>query len=325
MTHKPTYEELEQRVLKLEKKLKAAQLVEQEEKYRALFFYSPIGIFSSTFEGRFIDVNPALAKMLGYESPEDVIKNICSIGEQFYVSSEISQEIVSDQMKYEGISHHLNHYRRKDGSEFIANLYLKTVSDIEGNPLYLVGIVEDVTKQKLAEEALRNSEAQKRAILDSSLDSIRLVDRDMRIIWTNKLIETQLQKKRKKLIGDYCYHAYTGRNEPCPNCPTKKALKSGKTEHSIIIEENVKGMEGISYWADYAVPIKNESEEIVNFIQVSRDITDIKKAEKALMEEKNKLAVTLAKVKKLSGMLPICSYCKKIRQAVTELNKYITI
>jgi PAS domain S-box-containing protein len=169
------------------------------------------------------------------------------------------------------------------------------------------------SEHRYSKEALRNSEAQKRAILDSSLDSIRLVDRDMRIIWTNKIIETQLQKKRKEVIGDYCYHAYTGRNEPCPNCPTKKALKSGKTEHSIIIEESVKGMEGISYWADYAVPIKNESGEIVNFIQISRDITDIKKAEKALLEEKNKLAAALAKVKKLSGLLPICSHCKKIR------------
>ena len=104
-------------------------------------------------------------------------------------------------------------------------------------------------------------------------------------------------------MGEHCYKAFTGRNKPCPNCPTEKSLKSGKIEHSIICEENVKGIEGTSYWADYAVPIKNESGDIVNFIQVSRDITNIKRAEAALIEEKEKLEAALKKVKKLSGFL----------------------
>jgi len=63
-------------------------------------------------------------------------------------------------------------------------------------------------------------------------------------------------------------------------------LKSGKLEYSIIYEENVKGVEGKSYWSDYAVPIKNKSGEIENFIQVSRDITERKEVELALENAK---------------------------------------
>lgn len=142
----------------------------------------------------------------------------------------------------------------------------------------------DITELKKTEKVLKESEAQKKAILDSSIDSIRLVDQNLRIIWANKIIETQIGKDRNHIVGNFCYNAYTGRTKPCPNCPAEKARISGKIEHTIICEENVKGVEGTSYWADYAVPLKDESGEITNFIQVSRDITQLKKAEEYLRE-----------------------------------------
>jgi len=185
---------------------------------------------------------------------------------------------------------------------------------------------KEINERREMEQSLRESEKQKKAILDASVDSIRLVDNEMKIIWTNKLIETQLGKDRKKIIGNYCYSAYTGRNEPCPNCPTEKSRKSGKIEFSILCEENVKGIEGKLYWSDYAVPLKNKSGEIENFIQVSRDINALKKTEIALIEEKNKLKIALSKVKKLTGLLPICSHCKKIRDDNgywTQIESYI--
>ncbi len=172
---------------------------------------------------------------------------------------------------------------------------------------------EDKKEYEQLKKALRDSEREKNAILDASLDSIRLVDKTMRIIWANKIIETQLGKDRKQIIGNFCYSAYTGRDKPCPGCPTEKSLVSGKTEFSIICENDVKGIKGASYWHDYAVPIKNSSGEITHFIQVSRDITDLKKTEEKLIDEKRKLEKALSEVKKLSGLLPICSFCKKIR------------
>ncbi len=135
----------------------------------------------------------------------------------------------------------------------------------------------------------------------------------MKIIWTNKIVEQLTGRDRNEIIGEFCYKLFTGRDEPCPNCPTMKSIKSGKLEHSIICEENVKGIDGISYWADYAVPVKNESGETENFIQVSRDISELKEAEAELLEEKRKLEIALSHAKKLSGLLPICTHCKKIR------------
>lgn len=151
----------------------------------------------------------------------------------------------------------------------------------------------DITDLKLTEKALRESEAQKKAILDASVDSIRLVDHEMRLIWANKIIEDMIQRDRKEIAGDFCYKVFTGRDRPCPDCPTIKSMKSGKIEHSIICEKDVKGINGTSYWADYAVPVKNENGRITGFIQVSRNITELKLAEQELKKREERFNLAM--------------------------------
>ena len=131
------------------------ELRDSDERYRAIFHNSPLGIFRSTFQGQFIEVNEALSKMLGYESPQKVIEDIHNIGEQIYVNAGERREIVSTMLNQNSLLHAINHYRRKDGTVFIANLYLKTILDVNNQPLYLEGIVEDITESQKAEENLR--------------------------------------------------------------------------------------------------------------------------------------------------------------------------
>ena len=139
-----------------------------------------------------------------------------------------------------------------------------------------------------AEKSLRESEAQKKAILDASIDRIRLTGRDMKIIWANKTTTRELNITPEDLVGKFCYRVFVGRDSICPECPTKKALSSGNIEHVILHQPYSKGIEGETYWDTYTVPIKNESGDIVNFIQVARNITEKKKAEEALQESEEK-------------------------------------
>ena len=287
-------------------------LREKEERYKLMFETAPVGYQSLDKNDCILDVNRFWLDTLGYQRDEVT-------GAWFgkfihHDQKEIFRKLfpvnLESRTPADGVELNL---KRKDGNYIITEYNCRIERDPEGRFVRTHCVFQDITRHRQSENALKEREAQLHAILDASIDSIRLVDRDMRIIWTNKIIETQLRKERHHVIGDYCYHAYTGRSEPCPNCPTIKALNSGKTEHSIITEQNVKGKKGISYWADYTVPIKNDIGEIVNFIQVSRDITDLKNVETALTEEKNKLEIALAKVKKLKGLLPICAQCKKIR------------
>jgi PAS domain S-box-containing protein len=160
-------------------------LQESEEKYRTIFENAPLGLFRSTPEGRFIEVNPALAEMFGYDSPKAILRKIYSIADQLYVRSEDRQPIVERQLQSQAVIRHLNHYRRRNGEEFIANLYLKTVRDAKGQPLYLEGIVEDITERRQAEEALRESEARFRTLAESSPIAIYETDAEGKCLYVN--------------------------------------------------------------------------------------------------------------------------------------------
>jgi len=138
-----------------ERKRAEEAVSKSEEKYRMIFQNSPLGLFRSTFDGHLLEVNPAMAKMFGYDSPESTIQEIHNVAEQMYSDPNDRAKIVAEQLRSSAVTHHLNRYKRRDGSELIANLYLNTVRDPNGQPFCLEGIVEDITEQKRLEDELK--------------------------------------------------------------------------------------------------------------------------------------------------------------------------
>jgi DNA-binding CsgD family transcriptional regulator len=130
-----------------------------------------------------------------------------------------------------------------------------------------------------------------KTILDASIDRIRLVDRDMRIIWANQTTTRKLKVGPEELVGKHCYEVFVGRDTPCPSCPTKKALKSAGLEYALIHQVKSLGIRGETYWDNYAIPMKNNSGEIENIIQVTRNVTKMVKAEQALEDSKKELEI----------------------------------
>ena len=180
-----------------------------------------------------------------------------------------------------------------------------------GHVTGIIGYVQDITRSKQSKEALQESEAQKRAILDASIDMIRYVDTDMRIIWANKRTMEALDMAPKEIKGRTCYQLLLGRNTPCDGCPTKKVLETGKIEHAVMYKPMVAGKHGGSYWDCHGVPVKNESGEIIRLIQVARDVTEQKEAEKELkrrhneLEAINSVLLRLTKEDNLNGMCQV--------------------
>jgi signal transduction histidine kinase/ActR/RegA family two-component response regulator len=157
---------------------------------------------------------------------------------------------------------------------------------------------EEIIERQEAEEALRRSEAQKEAILDASIDRIRLVDKDLRIIWANETTTRELDIPPEDIVGQVCYEILFERDAPCPGCPGIKAFESGEIEHAVIRQPKARGIQGETYWEDYAVPIKNELGDIVSILQVTRNITEREKAE----EEKQRLEAELHQAQKMEAI-----------------------
>ncbi len=125
-----------------------------EQRYRRLFEDASLGIFQSTPRGQIIQVNPAYARMFGYDSPEQVKTEMTDIAERIYVHPQRRAEVVRMIMESQGPVVVENHYKRRDGSTFIGRLHAWVVYD-EGQFTRLEGFVEDITERKKAEDALQ--------------------------------------------------------------------------------------------------------------------------------------------------------------------------
>ena len=145
---------------------------EAEEKYRSLFENAVEGIFRSTPEGRFVAVNPAMARILGYDSPEDLIANLTDVTRQLYVDPK-ARERAAQLEEEEGVLHAFEFEAyRKDGKRIWASANRRIVRDESGIELYREGSLEDITERKRAQEALQQSEERYRDLVENAHDII---------------------------------------------------------------------------------------------------------------------------------------------------------
>ena len=138
--------------------LESARLYEQvrvaETKYRSIFENAMEGIYQGTPDGRFLSANPAMARMLGYDSPEELISSIKGIGYQLYVEPKHRSEFIRlmDQDGFvKGKEFQVYH---KDGSVIWISENARAVKDNSGKVLWYEGMCENITNRKRADEEL---------------------------------------------------------------------------------------------------------------------------------------------------------------------------
>ena len=126
-----------------------------EEKYRGIFENTVEGIFQSTSEGRYLSVNPALARMLGYDSPQDLIAGVNDIRRQLYVNPE-DRTYFQKALEEDGfVRQFVTEEYRRDGSRIWVSINARAVLGSDGGIGYYEGTVEDITDRKKAENEIR--------------------------------------------------------------------------------------------------------------------------------------------------------------------------
>ncbi len=142
-------------------------LREAEEKYRSIFENAIEGIFQSTQEGSYMSVNPALAQIFGYESPDEMMCSVTHIGRQLYVDANRRQQFAAIMAEKGSVKDFESEMRRKDGSVIWVSERARAVRDIDGKLLYYEGTIEDITARRDAEGTVRQAR-------DAALESVRL-------------------------------------------------------------------------------------------------------------------------------------------------------
>jgi PAS domain S-box-containing protein len=181
------------------KRRRAEQLLEESEKrFRALIDAAADGIFIADVDGRIIDFNTAACESLGYGCEELMGKSFLDIDTR---AKEVGIEEVrrlhfqalEQPLVWEGV------HRRRDGSTFPVQVRISGVRI--GERAFVVGIARDMTEQRRAEEALRESEARFRVVAEKSADFIALLGRDGQVQFVGPAVRELLGFDPGEMVG----------------------------------------------------------------------------------------------------------------------------
>lgn len=145
------------------------QRQQAEAKYRSIFENATEGIFQTSPEGQYLSVNPALAKIYGYDSPQELIESIQDVGAQLYVVPGRRDEIRAYLQEHDRIMAFDSEMYRKDGQTIWVSENCRAVRDSDGNLLYYEGTVQDITARRQAEMEVRQQRAKADRLLHSIL------------------------------------------------------------------------------------------------------------------------------------------------------------
>jgi two-component system, sensor histidine kinase and response regulator len=140
-----------------ERKRVEKELRQTEAKYRSIFENAVDGIFQTTPEGQYLSVNPALACIYGYETPEELMASLTDISGQLYVDASRRGEFVRLLYEHNTVTGFESQVYRRDSKVIWITETARAVRDASGALLYYEGIVEDISERKQAEEELQKA------------------------------------------------------------------------------------------------------------------------------------------------------------------------
>lgn len=140
-----------------EQKKSEMALHQAEEKYRNIVENAQEGIFQSTREGRFLTANQAMAAILGYDSPAELMKSVTDLDVQVYANPEDRSELLLSAEMEGQVSGVETQFIRKDGSPIWVSINKRAVRDEKGRLLLYEGFAEDITSRKVSMEQIRRA------------------------------------------------------------------------------------------------------------------------------------------------------------------------
>jgi diguanylate cyclase (GGDEF)-like protein/PAS domain S-box-containing protein len=244
-------------------------LLESERKYRNLVSNAPVGVYKTNLNGEFIFVNDALARMLEFRSPEDLMaKPVPSV----YKNPEDRNVLIGELKKHGRVeSFDVELITRKGNVKDV--LLSATLEGKTG----ISGMVIDVTGRRQAENALRESEEKYRSLVHSTEDSIYLVDRDYRYLFMNERHIARMGFSGDEYLGRSFEEFHSLENTKWFIEKAGEVFSTGKSVQHEHVSTNHDGCFLLTL-----SPVKKPDGAIVAVTVISKDISRIKGMEAKL-------------------------------------------
>jgi len=295
-------------------KIEAENKLKDNEKMLKLILQSSgDGILVGLKDGSFIYANERLARM--WNIPDYMMKEKDRKKLHEFVYSQLKDPsgfFAEIDNLYELDKEHLGVVEFKDGR--ILEHYSAPLKK-DGKLLGRVWSFRDITERRKAEEAIRRSVEDWSMTFNAISDAIFLQDINHTIIKANKAFCEMINLNTQDVVGEKCYRLLHGTNVPWPDCPFKETKKDNKVHTSEINDFHI----GIPLLVTTS-PIFNDKGELSGSVHVSKDISQIKKAEKELKDKIHDLEVFHSvAVGRETKMIELK---KRIKELEEKLNKH---
>lgn len=260
---------------------------ESERRFRGAFENAAVGASMVDLKGRFLKANHRLCEILGYSEKELLTKTFSD------VTHPDDLQIGLDKMKemIQGITDFTSfekRYYRKDGNLIYVNISPSLIRNEEGEPQYFVGLWQDITEGKKAEEAIKASEEKFRNLFESSTDAIHVMDTEGNLLDCNKIAYERLGYTKEEMVGKDISQL----DSPGDAINVPKRVEHLKNHGKAVFEaENMRKDGTVLPVEVNASVIEFGGEKVV--LALNRDITERKEAEEELKDYSEKLRVSL--------------------------------
>ncbi|HNX18346.1 MAG TPA: PAS domain S-box protein [Methanoregula sp.] len=282
------FAELSHRVRKAVERIQADRArKESEARYRQFFRTTLDSLFITTPEGQYIDFNDAHVGMFGYENREEM-SGVSTLSIYAHPEERVAFLKIGEHEGY--VKERPILFKKKDGTTFDALLTFVTQRNPDGSIRYFIGTVRDITEQKRVENAMRENEVLLRTLVDTLPDLVWLKDPKGIYLSCNRRFGNFFGAAENDILGKTDYDFMDKERGDVFRHFDDAAIAAGgptanEEEITFANDGHREVLESIR------APIHTGDGQLTGVLGISRDITERKRAEKALLQANRKLSL----------------------------------
>jgi PAS domain S-box-containing protein len=273
-----------------------------EESYRKLFEGSVDGIYVTTPGGALLNANPALARMMRYDTPEELINGIGDITATVYVHPAARAEYKSLMERHGMVREFEYQVRARDGTVLWLADSATAVRDETGEVVRYEGTLRDITDQKRAEDAIAEARRRLQQVIDTVPAVINVKDKQLRYVLMNRYMAGIFGIEPADAIGRTTSDLMLRYGAQKTDEHDKRVLAAGR-ELGFYEEEYVDSSGNMRQWLVNKLPLLDAEGEIEHIVTVALDIGERKRGEQEMRKAKDAAEAALRNLRETQNSL----------------------
>ena len=273
-----------------------------EESYRKLFEASVDGIYVTTPGGALLNANPALARIMGYAMPRDLIDGIGDVADNVYVDPQARVEYQRLMERYGMVREFEYQVRARDGTILWLSDSASAVRNEDGELIRYEGTVRDITDQKRAEDTIAEGRRLLQMVIDTVPAVINVKDNQLRYVLINRYMAGIFGIEPAEAIGQTTADLMSRYGAAKTDENDKRVLSGGKELG--FYEEEYRDFSGVMrQWLVNKLPILDAAGDIENIVTVALDIGERKRVESEMRKAKDAAESALRNLRETQNSL----------------------